>query len=97
MRRPCGRERTFGRGNSPSPPARPRPRVPCPNQLMATPPDPQLYRDPWAKREAWRKHPVFSRRAMFARAFPGFGVAVVAFTTYVIAENMLTKEKKPAH
>ncbi|EIW62662.1 uncharacterized protein TRAVEDRAFT_114259 [Trametes versicolor FP-101664 SS1] len=64
---------------------------------MATPPDPQLYRDPWAKREAWRKHPVFSRRAMFARAFPGFGVAVVAFTTYVIAENMLTKEKKPAH
>ncbi|KAI0663405.1 NADH dehydrogenase 1 beta subcomplex subunit 3 [Cubamyces menziesii] len=61
---------------------------------MSSPPDPQLYRDPWAKREAWRKHPVFSRRAMFARAFPGFGVALVAFTTYVVAENLLTKDKK---
>ncbi|EJF57660.1 NADH-ubiquinone oxidoreductase B12 subunit family-domain-containing protein [Dichomitus squalens] len=57
------------------------------------PPDPQLYRDPWGKREAWRKHPVFSRRQMFARAFPGFGVALVAFTAYVIADNLLTKGK----
>ncbi|KAH9858422.1 NADH-ubiquinone oxidoreductase B12 subunit family-domain-containing protein [Lenzites betulinus] len=64
---------------------------------MSTPPDPQLYRDPWAKREAWRKHPVFSRRAMFSKAFPGFGVALVAFTTYVVAENMLTKKEEPSH
>lgn len=60
---------------------------------MSSQQDPQLFRDPWAKREAWRKHPVFSRRAMFARAFPGFGVALVAFTAYVVAENILTKEK----
>lgn len=64
---------------------------------MPNPHDPQLYRDPWAKREAWRKHPVFSRRAMFSKAFPGFGVALVAFTTYVIAENMLTKGKESSH
>ncbi|KAI0335107.1 hypothetical protein GY45DRAFT_1317616 [Cubamyces sp. BRFM 1775] len=60
---------------------------------MPPPPDPQLYRDPWAKREAWRKHPVFSRRAMFSKAFPGFGVALVAFTTYVIVDNLLLKDK----
>ena len=60
---------------------------------MSPPRDPQLFRDPWAKREAWRSHPVFSRRQMFARAFPGFGVAVVAFTAYVIADNLMTKGK----
>jgi NADH dehydrogenase (ubiquinone) 1 beta subcomplex subunit 3 len=47
-----------------------------------------LYRDPWAKREAWRKHPLFSNRVMFRNLFPGFGIAVVAFTTYVIADNV---------
>ena len=52
-----------------------------------------LYRDPWAKREAWRKAPVFSRRAMFSRAFPGFGVALVAFTAYVVVDNMTSKGK----
>ncbi|KAH9929607.1 NADH dehydrogenase 1 beta subcomplex subunit 3 [Epithele typhae] len=52
--------------------------------------DPQLFRDPWAKRDAWRKHPVFARRAMFFRALPGFGTAVVAFTAYVIADNMMS-------
>ena len=60
---------------------------------MSPPRDPQLFRDPWAKREAWRSHPVFSRRQMFARAFPGFGVALVAFTAYVIADNLMTKGK----
>ncbi|KAI0675417.1 NADH dehydrogenase 1 beta subcomplex subunit 3 [Trametes maxima] len=64
---------------------------------MSSPQDPQLYRDPWAKREAWRKHPVFSRRAMFSKAFPGFGVALVAFTAYVVAENVLTKGKGSSH
>jgi len=47
-----------------------------------------LYKDPWAKREAWRKHPVFSNRAMFRNLFPGFGIAVVAFTAYVIGDNL---------
>jgi NADH dehydrogenase (ubiquinone) 1 beta subcomplex subunit 3 len=52
---------------------------------------PPLYRDPWAKREAWRRHPVFSNRAMFRNFFPGFGIAVVAFTAYVIADNTVLK------
>ncbi|KAI0058106.1 hypothetical protein BV25DRAFT_1315272 [Artomyces pyxidatus] len=49
---------------------------------------PLLFRDPWAKRDAWRRHPVFSNRAMFANLFPGFGIAVVAFTAYVVADNV---------
>ncbi|KAF4563330.1 hypothetical protein EYR36_003772 [Pleurotus pulmonarius] len=53
-----------------------------------------LFRDPWAKREAWRKHPVFSNRAMFANLFPGFGIAVVAFTAYVVADNVYAKSRK---
>ena len=52
-----------------------------------------LYRDPWAKREAWRKHPIFSNKAMFRNLFPGFGIAVVAFTAYVVAENVYLKSK----
>jgi len=51
-----------------------------------------LYRDPWAKREAWRKTPeFFSQRAMFRNIFPGFGIAVVAFTAYVIADNIFLR------
>jgi NADH dehydrogenase (ubiquinone) 1 beta subcomplex subunit 3 len=59
---------------------------------MATPPP--LYRDPWAKREAWRKSPIFSQREMFRQALPGFGIAVVAFTAYVIAENLYFKSRE---
>lgn len=47
-----------------------------------------LFRDPWAKRDAWRRHPVFSNRAMFSGLFPGFGVAVVAFTAYVVVDKV---------
>ncbi|KAF9049759.1 NADH dehydrogenase 1 beta subcomplex subunit 3 [Panaeolus papilionaceus] len=57
-----------------------------------------LYRDPWAKAEAWRKNPVFSNRVMFRNVFPGFGIAVVAFTAYVIADNVyLSKTKSESH
>jgi len=52
-----------------------------------------LFRDPWAKREAWRKSPVFSNRIMFRNLFPGFGIAVVAFTVYVIADNIYLKAR----
>ncbi|KAH6914045.1 NADH dehydrogenase 1 beta subcomplex subunit 3 [Coprinopsis sp. MPI-PUGE-AT-0042] len=48
-----------------------------------------LFRDPWAKREAWRKSPVFSNRVMFRNLFPGFGIAVVAFTAYVAVDNFI--------
>ncbi|TFK54481.1 hypothetical protein OE88DRAFT_1617480, partial [Heliocybe sulcata] len=48
-----------------------------------------LYRDPWAKLEAWRKTPAyFSRRAMFGNMFPGFGIAVVAFSAYVAWDKL---------
>lgn len=53
-----------------------------------------LFRDPWAKREAWRKHPVFSNRVMFRNIFPGFGIAVVAFTAYVVADNIYTSQRE---
>ena len=60
---------------------------------------PQLYRDPWAKLEAWRKHPIFSRSTMLRSMFPGFGIAVVAFTAYVIADNVYQsgKQQKNTH
>lgn len=47
-----------------------------------------IYHDPWARREAWRKSPIFSNRAMFRSMFPGFGIAVVAFTAYVVFDNV---------
>lgn len=58
-----------------------------------------LYRDPWAKREAWRKHPIFSNRAMFSNLFPGFGIAAVCFTAYVVYDNLLQARgnKAPKH
>lgn len=57
-----------------------------------------LFRDPWAKAEAWRKSPVFQNRVMFRNLFPGFGIAVVAFTAYVVADNMyLSANKKDSH
>ncbi|KZV62588.1 hypothetical protein PENSPDRAFT_591208 [Peniophora sp. CONT] len=55
---------------------------------------PHLYSDPWAKRNAWRRHPVFAKRTMFANLFPGFGIAVVAFTTYVLADNLIFSQSK---
>ncbi|KAJ7072287.1 NADH-ubiquinone oxidoreductase B12 subunit family-domain-containing protein [Mycena amicta] len=55
------------------------------------------FRDPWAKREAWRKHPVFSNRAMFTSMFPGLGIAIVAFSAYVLVDNLyLSKQNPPA-
>jgi len=57
-----------------------------------------LFRDPWAKREAWRKHPVFANRTMFRGLLPGFGTAVVAFTAYVVLDNVyLSANKKDSH
>ncbi|KAH7874772.1 NADH dehydrogenase 1 beta subcomplex subunit 3 [Lentinula edodes] len=54
-----------------------------------------LYRDPWAKLDAWRKSPVFQKTTVLRNLFPGFGIAVVAFTAYVIADNVyLSAHKK---
>ena len=65
--------------------------------MSSSPPSPPLFRDPWAKREAWRKHPVFQHSAMLKRMFPGFGIAVVAFTTYVVADNLLFSKTSTEH
>jgi NADH dehydrogenase (ubiquinone) 1 beta subcomplex subunit 3 len=62
--------------------------TPTSNRIM---PNMPLFRDPWAKAEAWRRHPVFSSRAMFRNLFPGFGIAVVAFTGYVMFDNMYSE------
>ncbi|KAG1767001.1 NADH-ubiquinone oxidoreductase B12 subunit family-domain-containing protein [Suillus occidentalis] len=58
--------------------------------------NPPLFRDPWAKREAWRKHPVFANRAMFSSMFPGLGIALVAFTAYVVVDNFYAKAQPGA-
>ncbi|KZT10811.1 uncharacterized protein LAESUDRAFT_721197 [Laetiporus sulphureus 93-53] len=65
--------------------------------MANTPPSPPLFRDPWAKREAWRKHPIFAKRAMFARTFPGLGIATVAFATYVLVDNLYLNAKPESH
>lgn len=64
---------------------------------MSNPSPPPIYRNPWAKKDAWRKHPVFAQRAMFSKMFPGFGIAVVAFTTYVVADNLFFSAKEEQH
>jgi len=48
------------------------------------------------KREAWRKHPVFSNRNMFRNLLPGFGTAAVAFTIYVLYDNLVLNTKRAA-
>lgn len=40
--------------------------------------------DPWFRREAWRWDPYFSKENMVRKAFPGLGLALTAFTAYLI-------------
>jgi NADH dehydrogenase (ubiquinone) 1 beta subcomplex subunit 3 len=56
-----------------------------------------LFRDPWAKRDAWRQHSLFQKRIMFRNAFPGFGIAVVAFSAYVLADNFIFSSEHNQH
>ena len=35
------------------------------------------------------QHPVFSRASYLKNFFPGFGIAVVAFSAYVLADNLV--------
>ncbi|CAG86211.1 DEHA2C10516p [Debaryomyces hansenii CBS767] len=49
--------------------------------------------NPWAKRDAWRYQGQFSRFNRFKNAFPGFGIALGAFTLYVAYEQMFLKDK----
>ena len=49
--------------------------------------------NPWAKRDAWRYQGQFTRYNRFKNAFPGFGIALGAFTLYVAYEQMFLKDK----
>jgi NADH dehydrogenase (ubiquinone) 1 beta subcomplex subunit 3 len=55
------------------------------------------YHDPWARLHAWRYHPIFSRQAQLRGAFPGLGIATVAFAGYCVAEKFLWNEDHSHH
>ncbi|RVX69145.1 hypothetical protein B0A52_06859 [Exophiala mesophila] len=49
-------------------------------------------RDPWARNEAWRYTGPFTRWNRLKGAFPGLGIATVAFAGYVVVEAMFFKD-----
>lgn len=53
--------------------------------------------NPWAKRDAWRYEGQFSRLNRFKAAFPGFGIAVGAFSLYVAYEKLVLKKDDHGH
>ncbi|RKU40927.1 hypothetical protein DL546_002037 [Coniochaeta pulveracea] len=48
--------------------------------------------DPWERAEAWRYTGQFSRWNRFKGAFPGLGIATVAFAGYCAYEYLFMKE-----
>jgi len=48
--------------------------------------------DPWARAEAWRYTGPFTRFNRFKGAFPGLGIATVAFAGYCAYEYMFLKD-----
>ncbi|KAH8663363.1 NADH-ubiquinone oxidoreductase B12 subunit family-domain-containing protein [Tricladium varicosporioides] len=48
--------------------------------------------DPWARAEAWRYTGPFTRWNRFKMAFPGLGIATVAFAAYCGYEYMFLKD-----
>ncbi|KAI1364730.1 NADH-ubiquinone oxidoreductase B12 subunit family-domain-containing protein [Xylaria arbuscula] len=49
--------------------------------------------DPWERAEAWRYTGTFSRWNRFKGAFPGLGIATVAFAGYLVYEQMFLQEE----
>ncbi|KAI0527916.1 NADH-ubiquinone oxidoreductase B12 subunit family-domain-containing protein [Xylaria bambusicola] len=49
--------------------------------------------DPWERAEAWRYTGMFSRWNRFKSAFPGLGIATVAFAVYLGYEQMFLKDE----
>ncbi|KAI1350482.1 NADH-ubiquinone oxidoreductase B12 subunit family-domain-containing protein [Xylaria sp. FL0043] len=49
--------------------------------------------DPWERAEAWRYTGTFSRWNRFKGAFPGLGIATVAFAVYLGYEQMFLKDE----
>ncbi|KAL8961238.1 MAG: hypothetical protein Q9193_002176 [Seirophora villosa] len=50
-------------------------------------------KDPWKRMEEWRYTGPFTRWNRFKGAFPGFGIATVAFTVYLGYEYMFLRDK----
>ncbi|KAH8148093.1 uncharacterized protein LAJ45_07857 [Morchella importuna] len=50
--------------------------------------------DPWARIETWRYTGPFTRWNRFKGAFPGLGIATVAFAGYCAYEAVFMKEEK---
>ncbi|KAI1858318.1 uncharacterized protein JN550_012768 [Neoarthrinium moseri] len=48
--------------------------------------------DPWERAEAWRYQGLFSRFNRFRGAFPGLGIATVAFAAYCGYEYMFLQD-----
>ncbi|KAI1202514.1 NADH-ubiquinone oxidoreductase B12 subunit family-domain-containing protein [Nemania serpens] len=48
--------------------------------------------DPWERAETWRYTGTFSRWNRFKGAFPGLGIATVAFVAYLGYEQLFLKE-----
>ncbi|KAK4893163.1 hypothetical protein LTS10_009896 [Elasticomyces elasticus] len=57
----------------------------------------QPARDPWARNEAWRYTGPFTRGNRFRGAFPGFGIAVVAFAGYMAYEQVFLTSSHDTH
>ncbi|KAF2004447.1 hypothetical protein P154DRAFT_572107 [Amniculicola lignicola CBS 123094] len=57
----------------------------------------KLGNDPWARYEAWRYTGPFTRFQRFKGAFPGLGIATVAFAGYLVYEEMFTKTEHDEH
>ncbi|KAI5790248.1 hypothetical protein EDC01DRAFT_658160 [Geopyxis carbonaria] len=49
-------------------------------------------RDPWARYETWRHTGPFTRWNRFKGAFPGLGIATVAFAGYCVYEQLFLKD-----
>ncbi|KAI1173755.1 NADH-ubiquinone oxidoreductase B12 subunit family-domain-containing protein [Nemania sp. FL0916] len=49
--------------------------------------------DPWERAEAWRYTGPFSRWQRFSRAFPGLGIATVAFAVYLGYEQYFLQDE----
>ncbi|PVH20945.1 hypothetical protein CXQ85_004461 [Candidozyma haemuli] len=53
--------------------------------------------NPWAKRDAWRYEGQFSRINRFKSAFPGLGIATVAFSAYLVYDKLIKKPEAGHH
>lgn len=53
--------------------------------------------NPWAKRDAWRYQDQFTRLNRFKGAFPGLGIAIGAFSAYLVYDKVIKKDDHHSH